>query len=402
MAEITVDESLRQIRTLIARAEEATDEHRWAEAVEHWREVLAHPCAQHQVIDYEVLDQIHEIWRRAGRYEAAIAAKREAIAAGYRSLPDPEADIAECLLTAGRRAEADALFAELRERDPEDVWLYNAAAYSYADDDERESLRWALDGIDVALENGDPDQVVMQLLECAEAAWKSLGEPVDENLVEQVGTFCANWTPPTRTRDRFGDPAPYHDRPCAHCGYQPQTSRAEQDERAPRTHRRLLEAEAPRALARLDATLGEPEPRARLSGPVELAVGWFLADQWPQAVERWPDPLDDLPADHHGYSQATEARIKRIARHTRGNRMHVAPMTVEGLRAHADESGLDPGTAEARSAYAAELLRTGDATDWPPGRNDRCWCGSDRKYKKCCGPVPPEPDDPHATDARSA
>ena len=22
---------------------------------------------------------------------------------------------------------------------------------------------------------------------------------------------------------------------------------------------------------------------------------------------------------------------------------------------------------------------------WPPQRNQRCWCGSDRKYKKCCG-----------------
>ena len=22
---------------------------------------------------------------------------------------------------------------------------------------------------------------------------------------------------------------------------------------------------------------------------------------------------------------------------------------------------------------------------WPPGRNEPCWCGSGRKYKKCCG-----------------
>ncbi|MGO9505871.1 MAG: SEC-C metal-binding domain-containing protein, partial [Mycobacterium sp.] len=21
---------------------------------------------------------------------------------------------------------------------------------------------------------------------------------------------------------------------------------------------------------------------------------------------------------------------------------------------------------------------------WPPGRNQPCWCGSGRKYKKCC------------------
>ena len=22
-----------------------------------------------------------------------------------------------------------------------------------------------------------------------------------------------------------------------------------------------------------------------------------------------------------------------------------------------------------------------------PGRNDECWCGSGKKYKKCCGAV---------------
>jgi tetratricopeptide (TPR) repeat protein len=394
MAEITVDESWRQIRTLIGRAEQATDDHQWTDAVEHWREVLAHPCAHHQVIQDEILDQIHQTWRRAGRHDDAIAANREAIAAGDRSVPDPETDIAECLLAAGRREEADALFAELRERDPDDVWLYNAAAYRYADVDSRESLRWALDGIDVALATGDPDQVVTQLLECAEAAWESCGDPVDEGLVDRVETFCETWTPPTRTRDLVGDTRPFEDRPCAHCGYRPETSRAEQDERARRTRRRVLEAEDPEALARLDAAFGGPEPQAKLSGPVELAVGWFPADEWPAAVERWSDLLEDLPSGHLDYSHATEARVKRIARHLPGNRLHIAAMTVDGLVAHAEESGFEPGRGEARSSYAATLLGTGAAVSWPPGRNDRCWCGSGRKYKKCCGPVPAANDEP--------
>ena len=67
-------------------------------------------------------------------------------------------------------------------------------------------------------------------------------------------------------------------------------------------------------------------------------------------------------------------------------------MTVDGLAAHAEESGHDPGSGEARSSYAATLLRTGTAVVWPPGRNERCWCGSERKYKKCCGPVPAAAD----------
>lgn len=392
MAEITVDESWRQILALIDQAEQAVTDQRWAEATERWRAVLAHPCAHHQVVEYEILEEIHQTWRRAGRYEDAIAAKRDAIAAGYWSVPDPETDIAECLLASGRRDEADALFAELRERDPEDVWLYNAAAYSYGEVDARESLRWALSGIDVALDTGDPDQVVVQLIECAEAAWESVGEPADQELIETVETFCENWTPPRRSGPRFGDAPPSEDRPCGHCSYQPDTSRTEQEERARRARRRLLEAEDPEALARLDAAFGGPEPRATLPGPVELAVGWFPADEWPHALKRWPHLLDDLPADHAEYSRATEARIKRIARHLHGHRLHVAAMTVGGLEAHADDSGSDPGSGEARSAYAAALLGAGAAVVWPPGRNDRCWCGSDRKYKKCCGPVPAAED----------
>jgi hypothetical protein len=263
MAEITVDEPWRQIRHLTVRAEQAADDHRWPEAVERSREVLAHLCAHHQVVEDEIIEQIHQTWRRAGRYDDAIAAKREAIAAGYRSVLDPETDIAECLLADGRREQADALVAELRERDPDDVWLYNAAAYRYADVNIHASLRWALDGIDVALATGDPDRVVMQLLECAEAAWTSLGEPVDAESSTGSRRSARTGAPLPGRAHRFPDAPPYVDRPCGHCGYRPEASRAEQEAR---------------------------------------------------------------------------------------------------------------GVA------------------WPPGRNDRCWCGSGRKYKKCCGRVPAAPE----------
>lgn len=33
----------------------------------------------------------------------------------------------------------------------------------------------------------------------------------------------------------------------------------------------------------------------------------------------------------------------------------------------------------------------GTAVEWPPGRNQPCWCGSQTKYKKCCGANGPPP-----------
>ena len=124
----------------------------------------------------------------------------------------------------------------------------------------------------------------------------------------------------------------------------------------------------------------------------EVSLAWFSAGEWEKATATWPDLLQDLPADHTAYSQRIEARMKRLARVLAGHPMRVGPMTVDGLTAFSAAEGDDPGTAEARSSYAAELARRGEAIPWPPGRNAPCWCGSGRKYKACCGPIPPAPE----------
>lgn len=217
---------------------------------------------------------------------------------------------------------------ELRERDREDVWLYNSVAYSCAGVDERACLGGALDGIDVALETGDPEQVVMQLHECAEAAWEALGGPSDEDLVERVEAFCEQWTPGPHERrwggpTRRGPPLRVLRVPTRHQAGRTGTS----GHAGPAAG--LLPAEEPRALGQLDAAAGEPEPRAATPRPMKLAFAWFPSDEWPEAIERWPDLLDDLPADHREYSHAMEARIKRVSWHVHGHPLHVAPMTVD-------------------------------------------------------------------------
>jgi tetratricopeptide (TPR) repeat protein len=387
MPEVTFEEAQRQIGRLTDAAREAENAARFDDAVARWRAVLAHPCAHHLVVDYEVLEEIHQVLRRAGRWDEAIAAKREAIASGYRSEPDPEADIAECLLLAGRRVEADGLFAALRERDPDDVWLYNAAAFAYADVDARASLAWSREGIEVAFRTGDPDGVVMQLLECAEAARDGLGDPKDEELVARVEVFCETWSPGERRR-RWDDLEPLEERVCAYCGYDPKRTWADEDELTRPRRRRALEVSEPERLARLDAVFGGQEPSRPLRRELALSVGWFPAGEWAQAIDRWPDLLDELPADSVGYSHAIEARIKRLNDADPGHPMHISPLTIALVERRADEDGLDPGSPEARAAAAAEVLRLGGAKRWPPGRNERCWCGSGRKYKQCCGPVP--------------
>jgi uncharacterized protein YecA (UPF0149 family) len=58
---------------------------------------------------------------------------------------------------------------------------------------------------------------------------------------------------------------------------------------------------------------------------------------------------------------------------------------VDRFLSWCEERGAEP--ADSRPQYAAELapLHDDSLLSWPPARNQRCWCGSGRKYKKCCG-----------------
>ena len=67
----------------------------------------------------------------------------------------------------------------------------------------------------------------------------------------------------------------------------------------------------------------------------------------------------------------------------------VAPIVVEDFIAWCEERGEDPE--QARALYSAHRFADGEAISWPPARNESCWCGSQRKYKKCCGPAPAAP-----------
>ncbi len=129
-----------------------------------------------------------------------------------------------------------------------------------------------------------------------------------------------------------------------------------------------------------DAMTPDPSPHPE---EIAVALAWFPRDEHAEALRRWPELGEDL-ADPDAYCAAMEARLREISAATARNPA-VAPLRVAALAEFADERGLDPDSGEARSQWAAELQRRGEAIAWPPGRNEPCWCGSERKYKRCCG-----------------
>jgi tetratricopeptide (TPR) repeat protein len=116
--------------------------------------------------------------------------------------------------------------------------------------------------------------------------------------------------------------------------------------------------------------------------PTSYATAWFPRDQIEAALERWPDLADDLE-DPDADCRTIEARLREMRAAT-GRAPSVAPLSVEALLEFASEQDLDTKTGTARSRFAALLDRRGETVPWPPGRNDPCWCGSGRKYKRCC------------------
>jgi hypothetical protein len=148
-----------------------------------------------------------------------------------------------------------------------------------------------------------------------------------------------------------------------------------------------VDAQLARALtgtadAPLPWELGGALEREPGGGAVAFAVGWFPADDYRPALELWTS-IGELwkGIDHPEYCRRMEVTFRGWAAH--GHRPRLVPIVLDRYLSWCEGRGDDP--AEARPGYAAEMLRLGLADPWPPGRNDPCWCGSERKYKKCCG-----------------
>ena len=274
-----------------------------------------------------------------GRYEDALAAADAAIDVGLDMQPDPRCLRAEILMRAGRGAEAEPIWAAVRADTPEDVWLYNSAGLEYADVGRHDvALEWLTEGLRLALRTDDPERLVGQLADLRQQSLDRLGRPVDA-LQDQAAAFLTELEQASSTRSRRDD-----------------------------------------------------EPAAESTDPLTaVALAWLPAGDYEQAVGLWSELAEsDLvagpggPLPHALYCRAMQQKLVEFAE-AGAPGLAVASVRLAPFTAWCAEHGQQPD-AEARAEYAAHLAAKGgpDVTAWPPGRNQPCWCGSGRKYKKCC------------------
>jgi hypothetical protein len=133
-----------------------------------------------------------------------------------------------------------------------------------------------------------------------------------------------------------------------------------------------------------------------------VAVAWLPAGDYEQAVTLWPELATselvagpDGPLPHRLYCRAMQQRLVELWQVGLPG-LAIAPVRVAPFTAWCAEQGAQPDS-DARATYAAHLAAHAESgvVSCPPSRNQACWCGSGRKYKKCCAAtslVDAEPD----------
>lgn len=326
----------------------------YADVLEHAIAVCGEdPDAAAYLDVLELHSELAETFDRLGRVEEALRHADVLVEQGYRCAPDPRCRRAEILTRHRRLAEAAPIWEAVAADTPEDVWVYNNAGLEYGAIGEHElALSWLTRALELAVRTGDPERLVGQLRDLRSASLTALGHQPDE-LQSAVPTPAG--------RGRWEWPNGL--------GSGAQGAREIRVEREP-------------------------------AGQALVALAWLPADEYAAWPQRWPDladsPLchdeDGDPISHAVYCRRMEGRL-RAHRESGVARLSVVPVRrAEFDPWVADNAPDEPDPSQLRARYAADVARDPSRTiAWPPGRNDPCWCGSGRKYKKCCGmPGPAE------------
>jgi hypothetical protein len=114
--------------------------------------------------------------------------------------------------------------------------------------------------------------------------------------------------------------------------------------------------------------------------PAQTRLLTFQRDQRRLARQRWPSEYmqtDDeyYAAAEHRWREIGDGGVPTIT---------VVPGDVEALVAFAEQHNGSPTDPAIKRRYC-QTAPAAATMPWPPERNSPCWCGSARKYKKCCG-----------------
>lgn len=288
----------------------------------------------------EILTDLASACHAAGDHERAERILRELIAEQPDDGGLARAELAGLYFDLGRREEAYTELAELRARcrslDPPHLAPELAADVL----EEHGDLTGALEWLDLAVSLMHPDQLAAAR---AEQGWLSTAGPLIR----------------ARRRIRAGLGLP-----------------ADDLDRSMPSEQEILANPFP---ARLRNAL------ARRSAPQTMRVLYWPRTELAAATARWPTLLDPERSDPAVYSAELQRKWTHAAEEHGIARVQLVPASADSMAEYVQRTGADVQDEETRLDYMAERNAAGHVVSWPPPRNAPCWCGSQNKYKKCCG-----------------
>ena len=113
-----------------------------------------------------------------------------------------------------------------------------------------------------------------------------------------------------------------------------------------------------------------------------------LSVYWPQTehrrlIERWPNLASEMGATWDEHRHQIERHCVLVER--AGHKVNQASGNVSDFEAFLVERHVTRPSRSDLQAYP-DLRTHPTLVSWPPARTDPCWCGSGRKYKRCCRP----------------
>ena len=286
----------------------------------------------------EYLDELAYAYQQLGRFDDAIAAMRQAVAAGFEGEldehPNAQALIADLLLRAGHTEQADVAWEQAEREHSRDPLLHQAAGVAYADVGlHRKALGWQTKALELALTDGTDGDLI----------WLITGERAETlDVLNQA---------PDNLQLRAEE-------------------RVDRDEQAEQQ--------------RIDTFYRDRSAQTIRPQRASVGLAWFPHGEYQKALDTWPSFAEDY---EHGPYEAYCARLELLLRNLRAQdtaRLALTPITIDDYLTWCTEHDRAPEQSETRADYATELLEHDSAHPWPPERNQPCWCGSGRKYKKCC------------------
>jgi hypothetical protein len=281
----------------------------------------------------EILIEAAHAWQRAGEHDRAIELLSEAIALGGEDGGAARVALADLLFELDRVDEAAAQLAALRQERPVSVMPYHLAA-------------------ELVEERGDlPNALIWFTMAATRLTEQEMAQVDELGPLSYANNILAGRR---RVRRKLGMPDDKLD-----------ALVADREGSLFDDLDRLAESVA----------AGRPEPH-------EVRILFWPRQELALAHERWPSLIEH--ADANSVLREREQANRKLSE-SGVARIVMVPLTVDALTEFAERTDTDPTEEATRRACMDQIVLDGGAVAWPPARNAACWCGSNLKYKKCCG-----------------